>query len=94
MEIDLVLVLVWSIERTLKYKSLNISAIIVTEHKKKKNENRIDCDKFLANAAALSRFDLMILEIFSSLSAFVILLNDDSQHLKLACFNYRIGGFF
>lgn len=58
----------------MKYKSLNISAITVTEHKKKKkNENRTDSDKFLASAAALFRFDLMILEVFSNLNDFVIL---------------------
>lgn len=33
----------------------------------------IDCGKFLASAAALYKFDLMILEVFSNLNDFVIL---------------------
>lgn len=41
--------------------------------KKKKVKNRTGCDKFLANAAALYRFDLMVLKVFSNLNDFVIL---------------------
>lgn len=43
----------------------------MTLHKKKRT--KIACDKFLANAAALYRFYLMILEVFTNLNDFVIL---------------------